>query len=221
MNLKSVLYVAAASLLILLLSACTTDAYDKGEGEYSNIRADLADLEVNAKKQAVSAVTDEDERLTIANPFTTNWIQKADTTYRAYLYYDKENDGGAKVISAGQVLVLRPRRESVPKTDPTGLESIWLSTNKKYLNMALLLKIGQGEADDLHHVLGATFDTLMVNPDRTRTLHLHLYHDQGGVPEFYTQRTFASIPTTLIVADSIHLRINTYDGWYERTVALK
>ncbi|MBQ9667218.1 MAG: NigD-like protein [Prevotella sp.] len=208
-------------MFIFLFPSCTTDAYDKGEGEYSNLRGDLADLQVNAKKQAVEAVTDEDERLTVANPFTTSWIQKGDTTYRAYIYYNKESDGGAEVITAGQVLVLRPRRESEPKSDPTGLESIWLSTNKKYLNMSLLLKVGQGGGDDVHHVLGATFDTLMVNPDRTRTLHLHLYHDQGGVPEFYTQRTYCSIPTTLISADSIHLRVNTYEGWRERTVALK
>ncbi len=207
-------------LSLFILSACATDAYDKGEGQYSNLRGDLADLQVDAKKQAVIAVTDEGNRLTIVNPFTTSWIQTADTTYRAYLYYNKE-EVGARVVSVGPVMVLRPRREAKPKTEPTGLESIWLSTNKKYLNMSLLLKMGQGDKEDLHHVLGAIFDTLMVNPDHTRTLHLTVYHDQGGVPEYYTQRTYASVPLEGVPADSVRIRINTYDDRRGRTVFIK
>lgn len=219
---KTVKSVAMLSqLAILLLAACTTDAYEKGEGEYSGLRGDLADLQVNAEKQAETAVTDEDDRLTFVNPFATNWIQKGDTTYRAYIYYNKEDGGAARVVSAGQVLMLRPRREDKPMTDPTGLESIWLSTNKRYLNMALLLKVGQDGSDDLHHVLGATFDTIMTNPDRTRTMHLRLYHDQGGVPEYYTQRTYASISLDGLRVDSVCLRVNTYDGWRERRVRIK
>ena len=106
-------------------------------------------------------------------------------------------------------------------TDPLGVESVWLSTSRRYLNAALLLKVGRDEANDVHHVLGAIVDTLMVNPDGTATLHLSLYHDQGGVPQYYTQRTYISIPTEHVDADSIHLRINSYQGWKERTLSLR
>ena len=206
----------------LSLLSCTTDAYDKGEGEYSNLRAELADLTINADKQCTAALTDEGEQLTMERSFTVNWIQRPDTTYRAYIYYTPLDDKQVRIVSIGQVLVLRPRKENEPMTDPVGVESMWLSTSRRYLNASLLLKVGHDdEAKDVHHVLGATLDTLMANPDGTATLHLSLYHNQGGVPEYYTQRTYVSIPTEQIEADSIHLRINTYQGWTERTLSLK
>lgn len=203
------------------MQSCTTDAYEKGEGEYSHLRADMIDLHVNADKAITYGDTDEDQRLILSKPISGDWITKADTTLRAYIYYNMTADNKADVVSVGSVLVLRPRREEHPKTDPTGLESIWLSTNRRYLNLSLLLKMGTAEQDSLHQTLGATFDTLTVNADNTRTLHLHLYHDQGGIPEYYTQRVFASIPLGGLPADSLHLRVNTYQGWHERTVALR
>jgi len=169
----------------LLLLSCTTDAYDKGEGAYSNLRAELADLTVNSEKQCTGALTDEGERLMMAQNFTTSWMQRPDTTYRAYIYYTPSSENTVKIVSVGQVLVLRPQKEKEPMTDPLGVESVWLSTSRRYLNAALLLKVGRDEANDVHHVLGAIVDTLMANPDGTATLHLSLYHDQGGVPQYY------------------------------------
>lgn len=58
----------------------------------------------------------------------------------------------------------------------------------------------------------------MVNADGTTTQHLTLYHDQGGVPEYYSQRTYVSIPLSDIHADFIILTINTYDGGKERKI---
>ena len=209
------------TFLLFPLAACTTDAYDKGEGEYSNLRGDLVDMQVDASKRVTTATTDEGDLLTIANPFTTNWIQTPDTIYRAYLYYNCKDKDRAQVVSVGPVAVMRPRKEANPKIDPVDLESIWLSTNGRYLNMALLLKVGK-EADgkELHQVLGVTIDTLIVNPNHTRTLHLQLYHDQGGMPQYYTQRTYASIPIEQIDADSLHLIIYTYDDRIERNISL-
>lgn len=211
---------ATALLLTICFVSCTSDAYDKGEGKYSLMRGDLADLQVATDKQIVSFVTDEGDYYSVKDPFTLRWVNTADTIYRAYIYYIKEEQS-VDVVGVGQVLVLRPRREVEPKTDATGLESIWLSSNKKYLNMSLLLKTGSNDDSELHQTLGATIDTLMVNDDGTKSIHLHLYHDQGGVPEFYTQRTYVSIPVADMPVDSVHLRVNTYEGWRERTIGIK
>lgn len=219
---RSILPAACTAIAGLhLLLSCTTDAYEKGEGRYSHMRADMIDLHVDTNKRVDYGDTDEGDRLIMSKPFTAQWITKGDTTLRAYIYYNITDDNQADVISAGSVLVLRPRREERPMTDPTGLESVWLSTNRRYLNLSLLLKVGVAEQDSLHQTLGATFDTLTVNADHTSTLHLHLYHDQGGMPEYYTQRVYASIPLEGLPADSLHLRVNTYQGWRERTVALR
>ena len=43
---KTVLY-AATLLLLLLTPSCTTDVYDKGEGELSLMRAELVEAHAN------------------------------------------------------------------------------------------------------------------------------------------------------------------------------
>jgi 16S rRNA A1518/A1519 N6-dimethyltransferase RsmA/KsgA/DIM1 with predicted DNA glycosylase/AP lyase activity len=77
-------------LSVLLLFSCTTDSYDKGEGRYSLLQADFAELTINSEKQGVSFLTDEGEQYQIATPLSASWIETADTVYRAYLYYKKE-----------------------------------------------------------------------------------------------------------------------------------
>ena len=67
------------------------------------------------------------------------------------------------------------------RTDPVGFESLWLSKNKSYINLSLLLKSGKTEADDAMHALGIVSYGTTTDADRRRTLHLTLYHDQGGV----------------------------------------
>ena len=37
-------------LSVLLLFSCTTDSYDKGEGRYSLLQADFAELTINGEK---------------------------------------------------------------------------------------------------------------------------------------------------------------------------
>ena len=40
-----------------------------------------------------------------------------------------------------------------------------------------------------------------------------LYHDQGGVPEYYTVQQYVSIPSPLLKdADTVELTLNTYNG---------
>ena len=98
------------------------------------------------------------------------------------------------------------------KTDPVRMESMWIGKSKKYLNMGFYVMTGKADVDSLKHVLGCRRDTLITNIDGTRTLRLTFYHDQGGVPEYYSQRVYLSIPIQGIKADSVWLNVNTYEG---------
>ena len=85
-----------------LLSSCSQDAYDKGEGKYSLLRGDFAEAVVNSNQQVTKIVTDDGDELSLTAPYTAKWVSKADTTYRCMLYYNKvENQ--AEVVSMGHV----------------------------------------------------------------------------------------------------------------------
>lgn len=211
---KTVLY-AATLLLLLLTPSCTTDVYDKGEGELSLMRAELVEAHANGDKLIDWCVTDEGERLVMTQPQKVSGVQTADSIYRVMLYYNKV-EKGADIIAAAIIPTLAPHRIKDMKTDPVRFESMWMSTSRRYLNMGLYLKTGDNGNDKLHHVVGINLDTLIQYPDGKRTAHLAFYHDQGGLPEYYSQRSYISIPTDSIDADSIYLRVHTYQGITEK-----
>ena len=76
-------------LFSLALISCEMDSYEKGEGEYSLMVADFADMTIDAQKQGVSFVTDDGDSYRFSKPYTAKWIGTADTTYRTIIYYNK------------------------------------------------------------------------------------------------------------------------------------
>ena len=62
----------SAPLLLLLslltLFSCEQDLYEKGDNEYSYMRADFVEAVVGSNKQVVYVVTDNDERLLLTAP---------------------------------------------------------------------------------------------------------------------------------------------------------
>lgn len=213
----AIILLLSAALLSLTTLSCKQDYYDTGTGQYSLLLADFVEAPTNADAMVSRVFTDDGDTLTLTPPYTPRWKAKADTTYRALLYYNKvENGKGAAVVSLSSVgtatiLPIDSFQNGV-KTDPIRVESIWLGKNRRYLNAGIFLKVGYTDNEDAIHLIAIVRDTLMVNADSTRTLHLRLYHDQGGVPEYYSQRTFFSIPMYNTGADSVSLIINTYDG---------
>ena len=215
------------------LLSCTTDAYDKGEGEYSLMEAELADVHIDGKGNADYFVTDADERLTVDNAFSNSWMSKTDTTYRAAVYFSRTTTTNRKsasspttagIVSANRVGVINPKRlkkDAEMKADPVRLESIWLSNSYRYLNISLYLLCGSTTDESAIHILGCVADTLITHENSTRTAFATLYHDQGGQPEYYSQRTYVSIPLDSIPADSIHLTINTYNGPVVKKIRIK
>ena len=201
-------------LALVAVSACTQDAYEKGEGVYSQMTAQLADAHVNSDKRVDYVDTDEGERLVLSKSASASFITKADTTYRVSFYYKIIGDK-AESLAMGRVPVLslmNPKDVKEMKTDPVRVESMWTGKSKKYLNVSLYLMTGTTDVDSLKQVLGCRRDELITNADGTRTLRLTFYHDQGGVPEYYSQRMYLSIPIQGVKADSIWLTVNTYEG---------
>lgn len=221
---KHLHHLLALLLLPFLLLACEQDNYEKGEGEYSQLRADFVEAHTNADKQVDYVVTDEGDRLTVEGKLTAKWLATADSVYRAYLYYNRVGTA-AQEASIGQVATLKLRRPSYFKegiaTDPVRFESMWLSTTKRYLNASVYLMMGHTDDEKAIHSLGLVGDTIMVNADSSRTWHTRLWHSQGGIPEYYSQRIYLSIPLYEIDADSICVDINTYSGTVERKFPLR
>ena len=198
-------------LMVFAAVACTQDAYEKGEGAYSEMTALLADAHVNSDKRVDYVDTDEGEHLMLSQSASARFITKADTTYRVSFYY-KMVEGKAEPLSMGRVTVFSPQVIKAMKTDPVRMESMWIGRSKKYLNMSFYVMTGTTDDDDVKQTLGCHRDGVTKNADGTQTLRLTLYHDQGGVPEYYSQRVYVSIPIQGIKVDSISLQVNTYDG---------
>jgi len=213
--------------LSVALFGCTSQSYEAGDGNYSYLRADFVELHAGTDKQVDYIDTDEGERLVAAEPFTASWITTADSVYRALLYYNKvettSGENKAETVSVGSVPVLRPlprsRFETV-KTDPVTFESGWLSANKKYVNIAILLKTGTPDDDDAVQTLGLIKDSVTVEEDGTRCVELTLYHNQGSVPEYYSSRKYLSVRTSDLDADAVRIRLNTYSGEMVKLVSL-
>ena len=210
-------YLAAAALA---LAACDNDSYNTGDGRYSYMSTDFVEAHTAAKATVDRIVTDEGVALQLSPAITAAWADKADTTYRALLYYDYHE--GATTVrprSISQVPVLSPIQTARPDTlhtDPLTLVSTWKSTSGKYLNLRLSVKTGTSDDGTLgRQTIGVRCDTLTDNG--RDHLVFTLLHNQNGVPQYYSATAFASIPLdNRARAAKITLRIATYGGIIER-----
>lgn len=207
-----------------LFTACERESYKTGEGAYSLMQADFAELTIDHQKQATSFLTDEGKQYLLTTPATATWIARADTTYRAIIYYNKVEEGKAEKITMGAMGVLKPvahwRFKELPQ-DPLGVESVWLTKNGKYINLGLLLKNGRVDDEEGTHAVALACDTVLLNDDQTRTAYYRLLHSQGGAPEYYTNRRYVSILIPEDRPDSVALSIQTYQGVVRKKITLK
>ena len=206
------------------ISSCETDSYEKGEGEYSLMQADLCELTVNGQKQATSFVTDDGNQYTLKAPYTAQWIESVDTTYRALIYYNKVDASQAEVMGIGSIPTLKPIaywRFKDPRQDPVDIESAWMAKSGKYLNLGLLIKTGRIDDEELPHTIGLAQDTVLVHPDGKRTAYYRFLHSQNETPEYFTNRHYLSILLPQELPDTVCVSIVTYSGTIERRFALK
>ncbi len=212
------------NIILLTFLACETDSYEKGQGKFSLMLTDMAEVSVNSDKQAVSFTTDDGDSYQLVSPATTEWIETADTTYRAVVFYNKVEQGKAEHLALSQVATMVPIehwRFKEPTQDPVGFESAWLAKSKKYLNLGLLFKSGYVDDAIGRHRIGVAQDTILLNADKTSTVYYRFLHAQEGTPQHFTNRHFCSLLLPQKPIDSISISIVTYTGTIERRFALK
>lgn len=219
--------------LFCALASCSSDPYDTGDGSLSLMRADFVEAATDGSSCIVSILTDDGDRLMLTRTVRASWAEKPDTAYRALMYYNKvEIDGGsykAEPLSLSEVLTPAVvAAGDVPggvKTDPVVLESAWKSRSGKYINLDLNVKTGSVDGSRGAQTVGIVHDGTDVAADGTRLVRLRLYHDQAGVPEYYSAKLYVSIPVQLVPGsltegDRVEISINTYGGQAIRAFSL-
>lgn len=205
---------------ICMLTACTINSYDAGDGHYSYLKAEMVEMHTNATNKIDYAITDENKILKFASPFTCTWTNKPDTLYRAMLYYN-QNEQEVKHIYADRVWNIKPTaiKQTFP-TDPVKLECSWLSPNKKYLNIRIGLKTGHTDKKKLTQKIGVV-QRSTPHPNGKKTHVLYLLHAQNNVPTYYTIVLYISVPMQQYqIGDTIRLNVNTIKGNVEKLFVL-
>lgn len=209
-----------AVTVLLLAGACTHDFYETGDSGLSYLHADFVEAATDGSSAFTSAATDDGTLLTLRPAMQVKWAARPDTVYRALLYYNKVEKGVTEPVGISLVPVLRMRLAidgSSVHTDPVAFESAWVSRNRRYLNLGLSLKTGKSDDESAVQSLAAICDSVRLQPNGGRTFYLRLYHDQNGVPEYYSSPVYASIPLTGFQSeDSVILDVNTYKGVVRR-----
>ena len=183
-------------LLFLCLSSCNDDKNDV----YPSIVTELADCPTDAQGTMSSIVLDDDTRLTLSNPKTG---LKPSVTYRALVGYTLGNDGYATLYSAKPATLLKDSTD-VGISDPTNIVSIWRTG--RYINLHLLPKTQGG-----NQTWGYIIERI-----EGQHAYLRLHHRQGSDPISYSTDQYASLPLDLVPATRITLRIETFQGTWER-----
>lgn len=215
------LWVSGCGFIVSLLAGCTSDPYDSGDSSLSYMRADFVDAYTTEARTIETAMTDDGEMLSFDRKLSCEWAEKADSVYRALLYYNVGTSSLSAPIAIKPVYVLRPfepEEGEVVDTDPVEFESAWKSRNGGYINLGLYVKTGKADNIEARQSIGVACSNIVLNEDGTRQVFLTFCHDQGGVPEYYSTRLYVSVPMNIFRSgDEIHITINTYNGKISRT----
>lgn len=204
----------------LLLAGCSVDSYKTGDGGLSYLTVEFGEVKTAEAKTIVSFSSDDGLDVNFSRPYTAEWADKANGTYRALVYYDKVEKGSTFAHSISQVPVVKPlitNRPDTVKTDPLIFESAWKSTNGKYLNVGFYVKTGTADGKINKQLLGVWREKVVEHADGTKDVYLKVMHSQNKAPEFYRTKGYMSIPLDGMQNDRIFLSVVTYDGEVTKT----
>lgn len=217
---------SAAVVAAALLASCTTEQYDSGDGKWSYLRSDFAEVCTDTQSRMSSFTTDEQLLLQVEGTPKVSWMTTPDSTYRALVYYAAPGSPApVKVFTVNNVLCPKIKRLQTLaplKTDPVSFVALWLSANRKYVNITFDVKTGSSGSDADGQSIGAVLTDMTRNADGTLTAHITFCHDQGNVPQYYSSRQYASLAVAQMQdADSASIVINSYKGKVVKTISLK
>ena len=204
----------------LLLAGCSVDSYKTGDGGLSYLTVEFGEVKTAEAKTIVGFSSDDGLDVNFSRPYTAEWADKANGTYRALVYYDKVEKGSTFAHSISQVPVVKPlitNRPDTVKTDPLIFESAWKSTNGKYLNVGFYVKTGTADGKINKQLLGVWREKVVEHADGTKDVYLKIMHSQNKAPEFYRTKGYMSIPLDGMQNDRIFLSVVTYDGEVTKT----
>lgn len=205
-----------ALVILFVASACSHGGYEVGDGKDSYVQADFVEAYTASDNAVYSAVTDEGDSLLLVPRLKVSWIKQANAKVRGLLYYNKVVDSSTE----GLRLVAVPVVDWHPtawfrslQVDPITFESAWISKNNRYLNIGFSVLTGEQTSEMKGQTLGLIATDSLVVGGKLRRIDLTLYHDQGGVPQYYSSRGYISVPLTRLPSGClINLRINSYKG---------
>ena len=224
---------AAAGMVMLALavSACSSDAYDTGDGSLSYMRADFVKAFADHDGKFTAAITDNDLSLTLQPAIAAGW-SAPDTVCRALLYYDaaqlseSAREAAVRPVAIGRVIMPKViDRQAVAAglpTDPVVMETAWRSNNHKYINLGLQLKTGTTDGNVAAQAIGWVYTGSTTLDGGAQRHSFMLAHSQNGVPQYYSTPLYVSLsldelPVKLGDGDEIEVSVNTYKGVVSRT----
>ena len=204
------IHYAISFLLPLLQLSCEHTSYDTGDGKYSHMQTDYVNVEVK-DCYVQSITTDDDKVLSISTGMRID-VEPKDTLLRWLLYYSDNGNAPIEIVGRNTMWVLKPLEsyEVISmKTDPVTVTGVWVAKNRKYLNLRLGLKTGNSDNTAKQTVM------LVKEGVSDDVVYYTLYHDQAGIPQYYTQEYFFTVETP--EKKEINLTINTYNGvWHKQ-----
>ena len=218
-------------MLALAVSACSSDAYDTGDGSLSYMRADFVKAFADHDGKFTAAITDDDLSLTLQPAIAVGW-SAPDTVCRALLYYDaarlpeSASEATVRPMAIGRVImpkvIDRPAVAAGLPTDPVVMETAWRSNNRKYINLGLQLKTGTTDGNVAAQAIGWIYTGSTPIDGGAQRHSFMLAHSQNGVPQYYSTPLYVSLsldelPVTPGDGDEIEVSVNTYKGVVSRT----
>lgn len=201
-------------LIFLLFLSC------KGEDDsyvYPSVKLEFINAQTNSSGYVSYLQTDKDTIYDISNDRTSCKLD-ANTLERVVCYYtvlskaSSSQHGTADLYSILKAVSPTPGKLATGyqmKTDPVGIQSVWLSG--QYINMTLQVKL-QSKTHLFNFIENSTSTS-----QGTPTINLTLYHDKSDDVEAYTKIGYLSVPLQKYIQQypggfNVSISINTYSG---------
>ncbi|WP_321519891.1 NigD-like C-terminal domain-containing protein [uncultured Bacteroides sp.] len=199
-------------LIFLFLLSC------KGEEDsyiYPSVKLEFISAQTDNSGKIISLKTDKDSTYQVENDRTSSKLD-ANILQRIVCYYSTLSKATATENATAEIYSLiktvsptpgRLASGAVMKTDPVGIQSIWLSGD--YINLTLQIKL-QSQAHLFHFI-----ETEVTQSNGVPSIHLTLYHDKNGDVEAYTKVAYLSAPLAKYIQQypngfTISFSINTF-----------
>lgn len=196
---------------VWVLGACTIGGYEAGDSRYSYMRADFGMVYTGKTAKVSHMLTDAGDSVFFEEPWKTGWTTKGDTVYRALVYYDAAT---GRYISSAPVVVVSPAKVSAGSkipADPLTIEAVWMGGG--FLNIRFAVKTGRSDSTGVARKMGLVYEGISEPREGCREFGVRLFHDNKGIPEYYTVRGYMSMPLTPDMQEAaIRLWANTYAG---------